>query len=414
MRSDYGAPRFDFFTNPRVVMGLGEFARLPDLVCSMNASLQPAPESCRRVLLVRGGESLQQTPQWRNLLRELNSRGIQLYEQEVSCEPSVELIDGAVEDYREEHIQVVVGIGGGSVMDAAKAIAAMLTVSGSVEDYLEGIGTRQHPGTTLPVVAVPTTAGTGSEATKNSVISKLGRNGYKKSLRHDNFVPDLAILDGELSIACPSGITAACGLDALTQLMEAYTSTKANLLTDALAISGLHQLAWALPVCVESSSPEPAARQAMLYAAYASGVCLANAGLGVVHGMAGVIGGRFDIAHGVVCGALLDAAVRVNINTMQRDPASFEHPINRYRSVGSILCSAAGNRSGTAAAEGDDGLHRLTALLQDWKLRWNPGSLSRFGVGEQDIPGIISASGQKNNPVVLSENDMSDIVHASL
>ena len=153
----------------------------------------------------------------------------------VNSEPSPELVDETVQKYSAEKIDVVVSIGGGSVIDAGKAISAMLNTSGSVREYLEVVGNKEHPGTKVPFIAVPTTSGTGSEATKNAVISKLGKDGFKRSLRHDNLVPDVALIDPELTLNCPPDITAAAGMDCFTQLAEAYLSGKSNDYTDALA-----------------------------------------------------------------------------------------------------------------------------------------------------------------------------------
>ncbi|MFW5801107.1 MAG: iron-containing alcohol dehydrogenase [Spirochaeta sp.] len=392
--------QFSFRTNPHVISGPGCFSRLPELISGL-----PGPQkSCRRVLLVRGGESLRHTPQWSYLLRELTQRGVEIYEQAVHCEPSVELIDGAVQDYRHEEIDAVAAIGGGSVLDAGKAIAAMLCVRGSVQDFLDDVGDRSHPGMSLPVAAVPTTAGTGSEATKNAVICGTGKNGFKKSLRHDNFVPNIAVLDAELTVECPPDITAACGLDACTQLIESYTSSRAVPLTDALAVSGLKELAWALPLCCMDDPHNLEARQAMLYAAYLSGVCLANAGLGVVHGAAGVIGGKFDVPHGIVCGNLLGPATRMNIGKIQDNPQEYRTALAKYSEVGSIL---------TQHNNGDV-LESLLLLLDSWLEEWEIPGLGSFGIQQKDIQSILEKTGLKNNPVELSRDDIHTILASAL
>ena len=190
-------------------------------------------------------------------------------------------------------IDVVLSTGGGSVIDAGKAVSAMLRVEGSVAEYLEDVGTRKHPGTKVPFVAVPTTAGTGCEATRNAVLSRVGPDGFKKSLRHDNFLPDAAVVDPVLTLSCPPDITAACGLDALTQLLESFVSTKASVLTDVLALSGLEHIGNSLVPACTNSGQDIDMRANLSYAALMSGITLTSAGLGTVHGFASSIGGLF-------------------------------------------------------------------------------------------------------------------------
>lgn len=195
-------------------------------------------------------------------------------------------------------------IGGGSVIDCGKAVAAMLVEDGSVQDYLEGVGTRKPSGAKIPFIAVPTTAGTGSEATKNAVVCDR-KEGYKKSLRHDAYMPDVAVIDPELTMTAPRPVTIACGLDAVSQLIESYTSTKANVFTDSLALTALsHASESLLPHCLDQGN-DISLRGKMSYAALISGITLSHAGLGAVHGMAGPLGGLFPVPHGVTCGKLL-------------------------------------------------------------------------------------------------------------
>ena len=391
---------FSFRTNARIVCGPGSIAQLPDLI------QQFLPDPPGRLLVIRGGESFCHSQQWRELIAELNNRNIQMYEQEVRCEPSVELIDGAVEDYRSSKIAAVAAIGGGSVIDAGKAIAAMLTVTGSVQEYLEGVGSAPHPGSSLPCIAVPTTAGTGSEATKNAVISRIGHNGFKKSLRHDHFVPSAAVLDGELGLSCPAHITAACGMDALTQLIESYTSTQANVVTDALALRGISLAGWALPRLCDGGASDVDTRQAMLSAAYLSGVCLANAGLGIVHGLAGVIGGFFDMPHGMICGSLLAPAVRANIHAMQQHADQYAEGLGRYAEVGRILI-------GEQLADSD--VHNaLITYLEQLSSALRIPLLSSGGVAVSDIGRILDNAGLKNNPVQLDRPSLQHLLSSRL
>ncbi len=233
---------------------------------------------------------------------------------------------------------MVIAIGGGSVMDAGKAISAMVLQNDSVMAYLEGVGEgKQHNGLKVPMIAVATTSGTGSEATKNAVLSQVGENGFKKSLRHDNFVPNVAILDPELMVTCPQSVTVASGLDALTQLLGAYVSTKATPLTDALALSGIEHFKEGFMGVCSGLSKDTQMRGHMAYASLMSGIVLANAGLGIVHGFASSVGGYFDIPHGVVCGTLLGEAVKLNIQLMNQDKDRYNEALKKYAKVGSIL-----------------------------------------------------------------------------
>ncbi|GAB6089748.1 iron-containing alcohol dehydrogenase [Spirochaeta dissipatitropha] len=405
---------FSFNMNPVVYSGPGTIAKLLTVI----SSIFPGSVPCRRILIVRGGDSLRKSRHWRKVIDILTDAHIEIVEQEITCEPSVELIDGAVEDYRDTGIDLVLAIGGGSVLDAGKALAAMLCSEGSVIDYLEGVGSKKPSGQRLPLIAVPTTAGTGSEATMNAVISQVGHNGFKKSLRHQRYIPDVAILDAELSLSCPLPITAACGLDAFTQLFEAYTSIKASAINDALARSGLEHAAASLPICAGGEPDNIEARQSMLYASYLSGVCLANSGLGVVHGLAGVIGGFCDIPHGLVCGRLLYPCLEKNIQLMQKNPDNYEIALKKYAEVGCILEKAA---EGTVYAccrehsrEGDNNIQQnldfLLEYIQHWKNDFALPRLSEYGLVSSDYQRIADAASVKNNPVNLEYDDFIEIL----
>src|SRR5208337_3331750 len=191
------------------------------------------------ILLVAGGSSFISSKSCEFLLNTFDLTGIRYHLDSISREPSPEMIDHIVIRHRNDRIKLVIAIGGGSVLDAGKAISAMLYKQESVAEYIEGIGNGNHPGTKIPFIAVPTTSGTGSEATKNAVISQVGKNGFKRSLRHDNFIPDIAILDPELTLSCSQALTAACGMDCFTQLVESYLSEKSFTYTDALALEGI-------------------------------------------------------------------------------------------------------------------------------------------------------------------------------
>ena len=229
----------------------------------------------------------------------------------VDHEPTVTMVDAAAAQARTVQPGLVVSLGGGSVMDCAKAVAALAVNPGSVVDYLEGVGYRTTlENQPLPHIAVPTTAGTGAEATRNAVIA-VPEKGVKKSMRFDGMLPAVALLDPDLTLTVPRVATAAGGLDTLTQLIEACISNKRKPATTALALLGLPLVREALPVSCDSPSNREA-RTAMMLASFLSGVCLANAGLALAHGVAAALGAMYGVPHGLACGILLPAMLRHN------------------------------------------------------------------------------------------------------
>jgi alcohol dehydrogenase class IV len=294
-------------------------------------------------------------------------------------------------------------------VDGGKAISAMIPQDTSVCDYLEGVGNKQHNGEKIPFVAVPTTSGTGSEATKNAVLSKVGEQGFKKSIRHDRFVPDVAVIDPELMIACPPEVSAACGMDAFTQLLESYVSTRASPFTDALAYSGISHLKDSLiPVCT-TEGQSLAKRAAMAYASLLSGLTLANAGLGVVHGLASPIGGFFAIPHGVVCGTLLGAEVRGNIEKLRREEGEDRIALRKYARIGALVC---GRDPG--GGDVDLGCDLLVETIDEWTETLAIPRLGDYGIRASDLDRIVAVAGNKNNPVKLSEEEIKDLLRMRL
>jgi len=254
---------------PAIVFGDGTRRRLPELA-------QPFGS---RVLLVTGAASFRHSPHRQELLDGLQARGLAHGHLAVSGEPSPQLVDDAARQFRGASIDVVIGIGGGSVLDAAKAIAGLLRVDHSVMDFLEGVGPElPYPGPSVPFIAVPTTAGTGSEATKNAVLSVQGEGGFKKSFRHEMLAPRYAVLDPELLAGCSAPLIAADGMDALTQLLESYVSLKANPFTDALVMSGIRAVRDSLLPWHHGQGDLAAHRANMTYAALLSGITLAQVG----------------------------------------------------------------------------------------------------------------------------------------
>jgi alcohol dehydrogenase class IV len=372
---------FTYARTPEIIFGAGTISQLPGLVLRHGQS----------VLAVTGERSYE-GPQWEGFTEALDRHEVRWEHVSITGEPSPEMIDHAVVECTGRDIDVVVAWGGGSVIDAGKAISAMLRAEGSVIEYLEGVGEKTPTGVKVPFIAVPTTAGTGSEATKNAVISQTGPNGFKKSLRHDNYVPDVALIDPELAMRCRRIVTASCGLDAITQLLESLVSTKASPMTDALAWSGLERAARSFVRAFCDGRRDIVARSDMAYAALLSGITLANAGLGVVHGIAGPFGARHDIAHGMICGMLLGPATRTTINLL-RESEDGASTLEKYAAVGRLFSGETGSV--------EAGCESLVSMLEAWTALARIPSLTRLGIKEEDLPPIADAAGNKNNPAKL-------------
>ena len=300
----------------------------------------------------------------------------------------------------------MVGIGGGSVTDAGKAISAMIPKEDSIKNYLEGVGSKTYDGKKIPYIAIPTTSGTGSEATKNAVISEIGPKGFKKSLRHDNLIPNVALIDPELIIPCPPSISAACGMDSFTQLLEAYVSPKGSPMTDALAFSGIKYINKNLLSACSSGASNIGVRTAMAYASLMSGITLANAGLGIVHGLAGPIGGLFDIPHGVICGTLLAEATKINIKKLQELGSSGKEGLRKHADIGALL---SGNKF-VEQGKIDEYCRILGDIIDGWTQDLKLERLGKYGIAIGDMKKIVDKAGLKNNPVNLSKKDIETIL----
>ena len=381
---------------PRIEFGAGNIARLAALAAHYGDSL----------LVVTGAQSLDAAGIWQRIEQDLKSAGLHWQRVHVSGEPSPQRVDEIAAAHRQHAIDLVIGIGGGSVLDAAKAIAGLLRVNDSVMDYLEGVGPEKpYHGPAVPFIAVPTTAGTGSEATKNAVLSVSGNNGFKKSFRDEQLVPACALLDPDLLASCPAPLIAADGMDALTQLLEALVSLRASPLTDALTWSGLRRVRDSLLPWYEGSGDQAAARAGMAYAALLSGITLAQTGLGSVHGLASPLGAFFPIPHGVVCGTLVAAATRININAMlEREPHN--PALDKYRQVAELLCQ----RSFTSREHAWEALLRL---LDDWTQRLQLPQLDHYGITPDAFAHIVAnsrGSSMKTNPIVLRDEEIAAIL----
>lgn len=383
---------------PRIEFGPGARGRLPELAALFG----------RRVLLVTGGRSLLEGPFWPELEAGFASANLYLTVHRVGGEPSPDEIDAAVQRYRERDISVVVAIGGGSALDAGKAIAGLLIPGNTVLDHLEGVGPeRSYRGPAVPLIAVPTTAGTGSEATKNAVLSASpedGREGYKKSFRDERLVAQYAVVDPDFLETCPPRVIAGNGMDALTQLLESHVSLRANPFCDALALDGLAHVRTSLLALYENPE-DAAAREGMAYASLLSGITLAQVGLGSVHGLAAPLGAFFPIPHGVACGTLVASATAVNVRALlERDP---DHPaLARYAEAGRVLC-------GEAFADDGEARGALVHRLEDWTRTLHLPTLDQFGVTGEDHPRIVAhsrGSSMKTNPIELTDAEIGAIL----
>lgn len=388
---------------PRVTFGAGSLGNVPGIVAQHG----------RRVLLVTGQGSFAASGRLAALERGLAAAGVALVGRvAVAAEPGPDDIDGPVGTWAGPEVDVVLGIGGGSALDAAKAIAGLLRTGDPVRTHLEGSDDqRPYRGPAVPVVAVPTTAGTGSEATRNAVISRRGPDGFKRSFRDQQLVPADAVVDPDL-LSGLSAVSVACnGLDALTQLLESFVSQKAGPVTDALALDGLAAIRDGLPAW--HRDPEgvgaPAARARTAYGALLSGICLANAGLGAVHGLAAPLGALLPIPHGAACGAVLwqtvDATIRALAAHAQGAPT-----LARYATLGRLL---AGLPPGTPDDASRDA---LVERLRTWVDRLGVPGLATFGLDAAGIAAVVAGSrgsSMRTHPVPLTDDELTGILRAS-
>jgi len=397
---------------PRLVVGPGRIAELPEIVATLGPS----------ALVVTGARSFRESAAWAPLVAGLEHAGVAWDHVAVGAEPSPELVDETVAARRGGPPGVVVGIGGGSALDAAKAIAGLLRSRTVALDHLEGVGRGiPYPGPATPFIAVPTTAGTGSEVTKNAVLSGRPAGAapssppFKKSFRDEQLVARVAILDPDLLAGCPPAVIAGDGMDAVTQLLEAFTSTAASPFTDAVARAGLEAAARALPAwhaAAEGGAPpeaSAASRSAMSWAACCSGIALANAGLGAVHGIVAALGAALPVPHGVGCGILLAAATRANLAALAaRAPGSAA--LARYADAGRIL-------AGDPVLHDDRARETLLATLEAWTSTLGMPRLADFGAESGDVQRLVAesrGSSMRTNPVVLTDEEIAGILGATL
>lgn len=320
-------------------------------------------------------------------------------------EPTLTTVTQGVAAAKLAGCDTVIAIGGGSAIDAGKAIAAMLTNAGELLDFLEVIG-RGRPLANPPsaFVAIPTTAGTGAEVTRNAVLSVTEQR-VKVSLRSPLMLPRLAVVDPELTYDLPPALTASTGLDALTQLIEPYVSCRANPMIDALCVEGIQRMARSLrPACLAGRNM--AAREDMALASLFSGLALANAGLGAVHGFAAPIGGIFSAPHGAVCAALLPHVMAMNIRAL-RERASAGAALRRYDEIGRLL-------TGRPAATADEGVKWVGALVAELGIpRLGSYGIEKIQIGEV-VEKASNTSSMKGNPIGLTIQELTEVLQAAI
>jgi alcohol dehydrogenase class IV len=382
---------FEFATAKRILFGEGVLHQAAAAAERMGA----------RVLLVTGASGERAAP----LAAKLKATGLAVIPFSVPAEPAIEFIRRGSEFARDERCDVVIALGGGSAIDAGKALAALLTNIGEPLDYLEVIG-RGEPlrHVSAPMIAIPTTAGTGSEVTRNAVLASPERK-VKASLRSPHLLPRLAAVDPKLTLGLPRAITASTGLDALTQLIEPYVCSRANPMTDMFCVEGIRRAAVALPRAWENGA-DRAARADMSWASLLGGLALANAGLGAVHGFAAPIGGRFPAPHGAACAAVLPHAMEINVEALRRR-APGSPALKRYGEIARLV-------TGKPQDEPEDGVRWVAMLCRKLEI---PG-LRAYGVTEGDLDGLVEgaarASSMKANPIELTAEELREIAVRAL
>jgi alcohol dehydrogenase class IV len=381
---------FEFTAPSRIVFGDGTLRDVGALALAMG----------RRALVVESGSGRAEP-----LVELLRESGIVTTTFEVAGEPTAALVEGGAEVARRERYELVIAFGGGSVIDAAKAIAALLTNRAPLRDYLEVVGKGQ-PLThrSAPLIAIPTTAGTGAEVTRNAVLM-VEEERVKVSLRSPLMLPAMALVDPTLTHTLPPAVTASTGLDALTQCIEPFVAPQANALTDAVAREGMRRAAGALRRAFADGG-DVQARSDMSVASLCGGLALANAKLGAVHGFAAPLGGMFPVPHGVVCAALLPHVVAVNVRALrERDPDS--PTLARYDEVARIV-------TGDPDARAENGAAWLAELVRELAIP----ALATFGVTSEHVEEVVAqarkASSMGGNPIVLTDEELAEVLGAAI
>ena len=387
---------FEFSGVGRIVFGRGKFALAGELAAGLG----------RAALVVYNGGNACET-----LIEQVTKAGVAVFLWRQQGEPFVAQIDEAVEEARRQHCDLVIGLGGGSAIDAAKAVAGLLTNGGSAVDYMEVVGKgKKITRLAAPWMAIPTTAGTGAEATRNAVIG-LPEKRFKASIRSALLLPTIALVDATLGVTVPPAVTASSGMDALCQLIESYTSTGASPMTDALAMQGIPIPARCLPKAYRDGA-DLDAREGMALAALLSGITLTNAGLGAVHGFAAVLGANFSVPHGMVCAALLPHIIEANVKPLRgQEAAESARGLTRYAEIGRKL-------PGWESANDAEAIDACAQFTSKLAQELNIPPLKQFGIQLEYVTEMVSlarkASSMRFNPVVLSDESLAAALAAAI
>ncbi len=383
--------RFEFATATRIIFGAGALREVGPLARQIGTN----------ALVVTGSDVRRAAP----LLTLLSEQGVVSSVFSVRGEPAVETVQRGVGLAKEQHSAQVIALGGGSALDAGKAIAAMLANTGELLDYLEVIGRgKALTQPSAPFIAIPTTAGTGSEVTRNAVLASP-QHSVKVSLRSPLMLARAAIVDPELTYDLPPAVTASTGLDALTQLIEPYVSSRANPMTDAVCVEGIRRAARSLRSAFEDGR-NSAARADMALASLFGGLALANAGLGAAHGFAGPIGGQFPAPHGAVCAALLPHVMEANLRALRQRPPAAD-TLRRYDEIARLV-------TGNATATAEAGIEWVRKLVADLRIP----ALGHYGLSPAHTADLVQkasqASSMKANPIALTRDELADILERAL
>lgn len=388
--------KFSFRTTPEILFGAGTLAQAPAIVARYG----------KRCLLVTGKHSLARSGQLPILEETLGTNGVVSVHCIVEGEPDLAIADACTRFAKENHCDVVLAVGGGSVIDAAKAAAALATNDGEALDYVEAVGkgrTIEKP--PLPLIAVPTTAGSGSEVTKNAVL-RVPELRVKRSIRSDLMVPSVAIVDPVLIASAPRSVAASSGLDALTHLIEAYLSKGAQPMTDALVIPGM-VMAYRALVALAQNTTNAEYQEAMALAALWGGMALANAGLGAVHGLVAPLGGLCSVPHGAGCGCLLPATFATNVHAL-RTRAPNSPALARADHIARILLPQ---------SETERTPERVAESLEQLRRDLDVPPLNAYGVSEADLAEVIAGSragSMRHNPIDLTDEELAGILRQSM